>query len=107
MVKQLTVQGFFKTFPDDDACLDHLMQLRFGDELECPKCKKNGHFTKIKKNPRLLLSLVRSSHSPQARNTLRAVPHVPTKVVLCDLSVRGFPPRRSGEGTTAPVRRDL
>lgn len=51
MAKQFTVQDFFKRFPDDDACLEHLMQIRFGYELDCPKCKRRGKFSRIKKLP--------------------------------------------------------
>ncbi|MBI2979211.1 MAG: IS1595 family transposase, partial [Rhodospirillales bacterium] len=46
-----TIQQFFQQFPDDDACLDYLMALRFGEVLECPKCLKTGHFTRLKKLP--------------------------------------------------------
>ena len=28
----LTVTEFFRQFPTDDACLEHLWQTRFGDE---------------------------------------------------------------------------
>ena len=51
MAKALTIQDFFKRFPTDDACLDHLMRLRFGETLECPKCKKTGTFKKLGKHP--------------------------------------------------------
>lgn len=51
MAKQFAVQDFFKRFPDDDSCLEHLMQIRFGSELDCPKCGKHGKFTRIKKVP--------------------------------------------------------
>ncbi len=51
MAKQFTVTDFFKRFPDDDTCLDHLMKIRFGFELDCPKCSKHGKFSKIKKQP--------------------------------------------------------
>lgn len=51
MAKQFTVQDFFKRFPDDDACLDHLMSIRFGRNLDCPKCEKHGKFSRIKKRP--------------------------------------------------------
>jgi len=46
-----TIQQFFQQFPDDDACLDYLMVLRYGEVLECPKCLKTGHFTRLKKLP--------------------------------------------------------
>lgn len=51
MAQRFTIQDFFKRFPDDDACLDHLMKLRFGESLDCPKCGKHGKFSKIKKMP--------------------------------------------------------
>ena len=51
MNKTFTIRDFFKRFPDDNACLDHLMKLRYGDSLDCPKCSKHGHFTRIRKMP--------------------------------------------------------
>lgn len=51
MPKPLTVQQFFKRFPTDDACLDHLMAVRYGDKVECPKCKKVGKFHRIRRHP--------------------------------------------------------
>ena len=50
-MNKFTVQDFFKRFPDDNACLDHLMQTRFGETITCPKCKKQGKFHRIKKIP--------------------------------------------------------
>lgn len=49
MAKQFTVTDFFKRFPTDDACLDHLMKVRYGFRLECPKCEKEGNFSRISK----------------------------------------------------------
>jgi transposase-like protein len=51
MAKGPTVHEFLKTFPDDDACLEHLMALRFGKVIECPKCGNEGEFAKLKKLP--------------------------------------------------------
>ena len=51
MPKPPTIQEFFKQFPDDDACLDYLMKLRHGETLGCPKCGKEGRFTRIRKMP--------------------------------------------------------
>lgn len=51
MAKTLTVQDFFKMFPDDDACLAHLMLSKFGNVTECPKCHKTGAFNRIKGQP--------------------------------------------------------
>lgn len=51
MAKQFTVADFLKRFPTDEACLNHLMELRFGLELDCPKCGKHGKFSRISKLP--------------------------------------------------------
>ncbi len=51
MAKTFTIFDFYKQFPDDDSCLDHLMMLRFGNPVECPKCEKRGKFAKLKKLP--------------------------------------------------------
>ena len=51
MAKTLSVQQFFKRFPDDAICLDYLMQSRFGETLDCPKCDKHGKFHRIKRHP--------------------------------------------------------
>ena len=47
----LTITQFFRQFPTDDACLEHLWQLRYGDEVECPKCGKVGKFYRLSKEP--------------------------------------------------------
>ena len=47
----LTVTDFFRQFPTDDACLEHLWTVRFGDEVECEKCGKVGKFYRLRKEP--------------------------------------------------------
>ena len=51
MAQTYTVHDFFKEFPDDDACLAHLMDIRYGDLAECPKCGKLPKFHRVKKRP--------------------------------------------------------
>lgn len=51
MAKTLTVQQFFKMFPTDDVCLDHLFKERFGTDCACPKCGLVGSFRKLSKLP--------------------------------------------------------
>ncbi len=46
-----TINDFFKQFPDDSSCLDHLMQVRHGESMDCPKCGKHGRFSRVKKIP--------------------------------------------------------
>ncbi len=49
MAKMFSVQDFYKRFPDDDACLDHLMKVRYGSEFDCPSCERQAKFYRIKK----------------------------------------------------------
>jgi len=44
-----TVLQFMRRFPDDATCLDHLMRLRYGESLDCPKCGKHGKFHRLTK----------------------------------------------------------
>jgi len=50
-VSDYTIIEFFDSFPDDDACLEHLMGVRFGISGSCPKCGRNGKYHRIKKLP--------------------------------------------------------
>ncbi|MDZ4735552.1 MAG: IS1595 family transposase [Rhodospirillaceae bacterium] len=51
MAKSFTVQDFFKRFPTDDACLEHLFAVRYGSEPACPKCGEIGKFGRLAKLP--------------------------------------------------------
>jgi len=51
MAKTLTIQDFFKRFPDDASCLAHLFALRYGYDFGCPKCGEVGTFRKLAKHP--------------------------------------------------------
>lgn len=35
-------------FPTEDACLDHLMNVRYGARFACPKCSKQANFYRVK-----------------------------------------------------------
>lgn len=49
--KGLSVLEFFKQFPDDDTCLEHLMTVRYGKEHTCAKCERETRFYRVKKRP--------------------------------------------------------
>lgn len=51
MADTITVQDFFRQFPTDDACLDHLMKVRYGEPLKCVKCGREAKFHRVKKRP--------------------------------------------------------
>jgi transposase len=42
----LSVEEFFERFPTDDACLNHLLELRLGPRPRCPRCGKAATFRK-------------------------------------------------------------
>jgi len=47
MASKLTVREFFKRFPDDDACLTHVMEVRYGLRHDCGACGVEATFHKI------------------------------------------------------------
>lgn len=47
MSAKLTVKEFFKRFPTDAECLDHIMDVRFGMRHVCGKCGVNATFHRI------------------------------------------------------------
>ena len=49
--KSLTIQDFFERFPNDDACLEHLFDTRFGPDVICQRCGKRGLFRRLSKMP--------------------------------------------------------
>ena len=51
MSDNFTVTEFFKRFPDDDSCLEHLMDVRYGLEHKCQKCDKKTKFHRVKNRP--------------------------------------------------------
>ena len=47
MSDKLTVRQFFARFPDDEACLTHVMEVRYGLRHVCGKCGVESTFHKI------------------------------------------------------------
>lgn len=43
-----TIREFQTRFPDDEACLNHLMRTRFGERLTCFKCQKQATYYRTK-----------------------------------------------------------
>jgi transposase len=46
--KPLTTAQFFKAFPDDETCLQHLFDVRFGQGFTCPSCERPTRWYRIK-----------------------------------------------------------
>ena len=47
-MKPIKLREFFKQFPNDEVCLEHLFNVRFGQGHECPKCKRSAKWSRIK-----------------------------------------------------------
>ncbi len=46
---EFSVREFFARFPDDQACLEHIMSVRFGGTLmDCPSCGVESQFHKLR-----------------------------------------------------------
>jgi transposase len=46
--KPPTLRQFQYRFPTEEACLDHLMRVRYGERHDCGKCGKNARFYRVK-----------------------------------------------------------
>ncbi|WP_022697601.1 IS1595 family transposase [Euryhalocaulis caribicus] len=51
MSKQLTVREFFNRFPNDEVCLEHVMEVRYGLRHECGSCGQDATFHRLAKRP--------------------------------------------------------
>lgn len=47
-MKTPNINDFQKRFPDDSACLDHLMRTRYGNAFECPSCNREAKYYRVK-----------------------------------------------------------
>lgn len=50
-MSEFSVRDFFKRFPDDDACLQHVMEVRYGLRHVCQKCGVDSTFHKLTSRP--------------------------------------------------------
>lgn len=46
-MKTQTIQQFFKQFPSDEACLNHIMQVRYPNGCACPKCERETKWSRV------------------------------------------------------------
>lgn len=51
MTKSMNIKEFFKLFPDDDACLEHLFKTRYGAEPVCNRCGIIGGWKRLSNMP--------------------------------------------------------
>jgi transposase-like protein len=48
MKTTITLREFFRHFPDDESCLTHLFNVRFGQGFICPSCDRPSNWYRIK-----------------------------------------------------------
>lgn len=46
--KAPTLRQFQDRFPTEEACLDHLFQVRYGTDFACPKCERPAKYSRVK-----------------------------------------------------------
>lgn len=46
--KAPTLRQFQDRFPTEDSCLDHLFQVRYGTDFDCPKCDRPAKYSRVK-----------------------------------------------------------
>lgn len=46
--KPISLRQFQSRFPTEDSCLEHLFQVRFGTDFDCPGCGRPARFTRVK-----------------------------------------------------------
>jgi transposase-like protein len=44
----ITIREFFRQFPTDEHCLQHIFNIRFGQGFKCPKCRVEARWYRIK-----------------------------------------------------------
>jgi transposase-like protein len=47
-IKAPTLRQFQDRFPTEDSCLDHLFQVRYGTDFDCPKCGRPQRYTRVR-----------------------------------------------------------
>lgn len=48
MSKAPTLRQFQQQFPTEDSCLDHLFQVRYGTDFNCPKCERPAKYSRVR-----------------------------------------------------------
>jgi transposase-like protein len=76
---KFTKIDFDKKFPDNDACLEWLVNHLYPNGIECPVCKKVTKFAKLHKRPVYACDICRHQVSPLANTIFHKSP-TPLKV---------------------------
>ncbi len=107
---EFSVREFFQRFPDEDACLEHIMPVRFGGtRFDCPSCGAVGAtFHKLRERRVLCCAACLSPDRTRPRTPSLHDTRTPlVSLVLRDVSVLHDAPRCERQGTPTPAWRDL
>lgn len=47
-MKRFTLKDLLELFPNDDVCLDYIRHKKYPERIDCPQCKKNALFHRVR-----------------------------------------------------------
>ena len=99
---------FQKQFPDDEACLHHIMIKRHGGStLDCPKCGIYSKFYRMSKERGYVCQHCGHHLHPCVGTPMERSRSSLHKWFYCHVSVCQLPSWRFGKGVATPTRRNL
>ena len=112
MAQKLSVREFFARFPDDAACLEHLMEVRYGLKHQCAACNKDKleaerrewTFHRIKGRKAYSCANCGRRILPSRRDDFSGQPHLFAAVVLRNFPVRHDASRRQRYGDPSALQ---
>ena len=93
-VQAYSVREFFAEFPNDDACLMRVMEVRYGMRHVCRKCGKDSTFHKLTNRKAFACSHCGDEPVSVRGHHLSGQSHAAANVVLCDLPIHCHATRR-------------
>jgi hypothetical protein len=66
----LTIREFLAQFSTDEACLNHLFDIRFGQGHKCPKCSRKAEMVSVQGGTRLCLRKLRTPFASHSRHSV-------------------------------------
>lgn len=73
----LSITEFLRLFPDSDACLRHILHVKYGDQPACPRCGKSSRWHRVGKTQSFAPSCCFGARIHPLTNTLFAKTGIP------------------------------
>ena len=103
-----TFYEFQEQFPNDDACLEHIMNTRFGGtRIGLPEVWQTQQVSQDEAPAQLCVPVLRTPYLSMRGYDHGTIPHTASQVVLCHVLVLHFPSWRGRHGTQASTRSDV